>query len=135
VAAFAVAAVLRDLGAVRFWLPQNQRQVPQEVFGVGRSLGALQFGFEMGTGVRTYVTSTAPFIVLLGVILLADGDALVAVAAGFGFGLGRAAMPLSRYLSQRRHAWDARLDAHLRWMVPVSTATCAVGVLVAGIGQ
>lgn len=131
VAAFAVAAILRDLGVVSFWLPQNERQVPQEVFAFGRARGAFQFGYELGTGVRTYVTSTAPFVVLLGVILFADGG-LVALAAGFGFGLGRAVMPLARYLSDQRHAWDARLESQLQWIVPMSTALCAVGVIVAG---
>lgn len=131
VAAFAVAAVLRDLGLVRFWLPQNARQVPQEVFAFGRSRGAFQFGYEMGTGVRTYVTSTAPFVVLVGVVLLADGG-LVALAAGFGFGLGRAAMPLARSLSEHRHAWDDRLKSQLRWIVPASTVVCSIGVLAAG---
>ncbi len=85
----------------------------------------------MGTGVRTYLTSTAPFVVLLGVILLAGGE-LVAVAAGVGFGLGRAVMPLVRYLSEQRHAWDARLKSQLRWIVPASTFVCSVGVLAAG---
>lgn len=131
VAGFAVAAILRDLGVVSFWLPQNERQVPQEVFAFGRSRGAFQFGYEMGTGVRTYVTSTAPFVVLVGVVLLADGG-LIALAAGFGFGLGRAVMPLARYLSEHRHAWDDRLKSQLPWIVPGSTLVCAIGVLAAG---
>lgn len=131
VAAFAVAAILRDMGVVSFWLPQNARQVPQEVFAFGRSRGALQFGYEMGTGVRTYVTSAAPFVVLVGVILLADGG-LVAVVAGVGFGLGRAVMPFARYLSEHRHSWDAQLKSQLRWIVPASTFICSIGVLAAG---
>jgi len=131
VAAFAVAAVLRDMGIVSFWLPQNARQVPQEVFAFGRERGALQFGYEMGTGVRTYVTSTAPFVVLLGVVLLANGS-FVALGAGVGFGLGRALMPLARYLSEQRLAWDAVLATQLRWIVPVSTAVSSIGVLAAG---
>lgn len=69
---------------------------------------------------------------IFGVILFADGGGLVALAAGFGFGFGRAVMPLSRYLSDQRHAWDARLESQLQWIVPASTAMCAVGVLVAG---
>jgi hypothetical protein len=53
--------VLRDWEIIRFRLPENRRQVPQIVFAKGRSRAALQFGFEMGTGVRTYVTATSPF--------------------------------------------------------------------------
>jgi len=131
IAAFGIAATLRDMGVVSFSLPQNARQVPQEVFAFGHSRGAFQFGYEMGTGVRTYVTSTAPFVVLLGVILLVDG-ALVAVVAGFGFGLGRAMMPLARYISEQRHPWDLRLKSHLRWIVPASTFVCSISVLAAG---
>lgn len=129
--AFAFAAVLRDVGVVRFWLPQNARQVPQEVFAFGRARGAFQFGYEMGTGVRTYVTSTAPFVVLLGVVLLADG-AFVGVVAGLGFGLGRAVMPVLRYLSEQRASWDVHLKSQLRWIVPGSTFMCSIGVLAAG---
>ena len=131
VGAFALAAVLRDLGVIRFWLPQNARQVPQEVFAFGRARGAFQFGYEMGTGVRTYVTSTAPFVVLLGVVLLADG-ALVGVIAGLGFGLGRAVMPVLRFLSEQRASWDVHLKWQLRWIVPGSTFICSIGVLAAG---
>lgn len=43
-AAFAVAAILRDMGVVSFWLPENPRQVPQELFTFGRSRGAFQSG-------------------------------------------------------------------------------------------
>lgn len=128
---FAGAAVLRDAGVINFWLPQNERQVPQEVFVPGRFRGALRFGYEMGTGVRTYMTSTAPFVVLFGVVLLGNGR-IVALAAGLGFGLGRALMPLSRYLSQARESWDAALVAQLPWIVPASTLACSVGVIAAG---
>lgn len=56
----------------------------------------------------------------------------MAVAAGVGFGLGRAVMPLARYLSEHRHSWDAQLKSQLRWIVPASTLICSIGVLAAG---
>ncbi|HTE63106.1 MAG TPA: hypothetical protein VK631_22310 [Solirubrobacteraceae bacterium] len=49
--------------------------------------------------------------------------------AGLGFGLGRALMPLSRYFADMRETWDATLTVLLPWMVPTSTAACAIGVL------
>jgi hypothetical protein len=128
VATFAVAAVLRDLHVVHFWLPQNARQVPRDVVAVGRNWGLFRFGYELGTGVRTYVPSTAPFVVLVAVVLLGNGT-VAALIAGLGFGLGRALMPLSRYFADLRESWDAKLTVLLGWMVPTSTAACALGVL------
>lgn len=128
VAAFAVAAVLRELRVVSFWLPQNARQVPREVVAVGRIWGSFRFGYELGTGVRTYVTSVAPFVLLVGVVLLGNGG-LAAFVAGLGFGAGRALMPLSRSFAELRESWDETLNALLPWMVPTSTAASAIGVL------
>ena len=52
--------------------------------------GAFRFGFELGTGVRTYIPSTAPYILLL-VIVATNPPLGLALAAGLGFGVGRAA--------------------------------------------
>lgn len=70
-------------------LPESRRQIPAEVFGGSLVRGAYRFGFELGTGVRTYVPSPAPYILLLAVFLarLTLADALL---VGFGFGVGRA---------------------------------------------
>ncbi|MGH9149385.1 MAG: hypothetical protein ACRD0F_03505 [Acidimicrobiales bacterium] len=74
-------------GVVR--LPESRRQIPAEVFGGGLVRGAYRFGFELGTGVRTYVPSPAPYLVLAAVVLgrltLAQ-----AVLVSAGFGIGRA---------------------------------------------
>ena len=70
-------------------LPESRRQIPAEVFGGSLLRGAYRFGLELGTGVRTYVPSPAPYILLLTVFLgrltLAD-----AILVGLGFGVGRA---------------------------------------------
>ena len=70
-------------------LPESRRQIPAEVFGGSLLRGAFRFGLELGTGVRTYVSSPAPYILLLTLFLgrlkLAD-----AIFVGLGFGLGRA---------------------------------------------
>src|SRR5687768_2438603 len=48
-----VLLVLREFGVLRFWLPQNKRLVPEHVNRHGKVFGPIQFGFEMGTSMRT----------------------------------------------------------------------------------
>lgn len=94
-------AALLGIGALVVWLakegplagrvplPESRRQIPAEVFNHSLIEGAFRFGFELGTGVRTYVASPAPYVLLLAILLgwLPLGWALL--LAG-GFGLGRA---------------------------------------------
>lgn len=124
-AAIAVLAVLRDAGAVRFPLPQNTRQVPQDVLQRDLLRGSLQFGFELGTGVRTYVSSTAPYAVAVALLLVAPGWAGAALA-GIGFGIGRAATPLMRIASPAGDPWDAALRARLKAITIGASAAVAV---------
>jgi hypothetical protein len=123
IVAVALLGLLREVGVVPIRLPQNTRQVPQDVL---RSLvrGALQFGFELGTGVRTYVSATAPYVLAVAVLL--GGQRLpVAILAGLGFGAGRAATPLLRLASGAAADWDRRLGTRLR----VITVAAGVGLL------
>jgi hypothetical protein len=110
---FALVGVLRDVGVVRLRLPQNSRQVPREVLQRRLVRGALQFGFELGTGVRTYLSATAPYVVAVALLLLTPGPA-DAVLAGAGFGIGRAATPLLRFASGTGDGWDTVLQSRLR---------------------
>ncbi|MEU9508617.1 hypothetical protein AB0D32_20345 [Micromonospora sp. NPDC048170] len=113
IVAVAVLGVLRELGLVPIRLPQNARQVPQDVLQRSLRRGALQFGFELGTGVRTYVSASAPYV--LAVALLLGGQPLhVAVLAGIGFGVGRAFTPLARRAAGTGDRWDADLRVRLR---------------------
>ncbi len=73
-------------------LPENRRQIPSDVFSGGLVRGALRFGLELGTGVRTYVPSAAPYLLAVGIVLAGLGLA-PALLAGMAFGVGRA-MPL-----------------------------------------
>lgn len=91
-------------------LPQNARQVPQTVRGRGPSVGGFQFGFEMGTGLRTYMTTALPHVVVVAVVLGANPGA--AVAGGLGFGAGRAMMLMQRGAGSRAGAWDGALLRH-----------------------
>lgn len=112
VVAVAVLGVLRDAGVVRVPLPQNARQVPQTVLTGDVATGSLRFGFEMGTGVRTYVSSTVPYVLVAALVLTAPGI-VTAIAAGAGFGIGRALTPTVRYAAHDGETWDDVLHTHL----------------------
>ena len=102
-------AVLLGAGAVFIWmckagplskvisLPETRRQIPAHVFGGSLARGAYRFGFELGTGMRTYVPSAAPYVLLLAIVL-ARLTLAHALLVGLGFGLGRA-IPLMAELS------------------------------------
>jgi len=104
--AVATLGVLREAGWVRVPLPQNARQIPQEVLMYRVRRGALQFGFELGTGVRTFVSASAPYVLVAG-LLLAHQDPVTTILAGTGFGAGRAVTATIRYAS-RHDEWDDR---------------------------
>lgn len=125
VAVIAGAAVLRDIGLLRLKLPQNARQIPQEVFQRNLLTGSAQFGFELGTGVRTYVTSSAPYVVAFAILLTADGY-IPALLTGLGFGAGRALTPLMRVGSGSPDQWDDRLERRLRAVTVSVCSTLAV---------
>ncbi|MGH9890695.1 MAG: hypothetical protein ACREA0_01665 [bacterium] len=97
------------------------------MFHKGAVGAALRFGFELGTGVRTYLSAGAPYVLALA-LLLADGELLEAIAAGSGFGLGRAAMPLSRSLSEDAENWDRLAEQRFGWIVPGSSFAVTVWV-------
>jgi hypothetical protein len=128
-AALACAAlgVLRDAGVVRLPLPQNARQVPADLLRHrtvrGLVLGAFRFGAELGTGVRTYVPASAPYVVALALLLTHPGPG-ASLAAGAGFGLGRAGTAALGYAS-RQAAWPRRVATRLRWI----TTGCSTAML------
>jgi hypothetical protein len=120
----ALLGLLRELGLVRIRLPQNTRQVPQDVLQRNLLRGALQFGFELGTGVRTYVSASAAYV-LAAAVLLAGGGLPAAILAGLGFGAGRAATPLLRHASGAATDWDARLPGRIR---AIALTACAASL-------
>lgn len=128
-AVLGLLAVARDAGVLRLRLPQNARQVPQDVLQRHLARGALQFGFEMGTGVRTYVSASLPYALALGVLLA--NDVAVALFAGLGFALGRAATPVLRFASGTGEEWDDRLQGRLSLLTlgAAAVATAAWAVL------
>jgi hypothetical protein len=121
----AVLGVAREAGWIRIPMPQNARQIPQEVLRYRIRRGALQFGFELGTGVRTFVSASAPYVVALGLLLAHEGPATT-ILTGTGFGAGRAVTATVRYAS-RHGDWDDRRLARM----PAVALGIAVTVLVA----
>lgn len=124
----ALAVVLRELGLVRFPVPQNARLVPEDVQHL-RQWGALQFGFEMGTGMRTYSPSALPHLVLIAVVLVVPFPAAFAVAAGFA--LGRLAMPLLSNSWSGDGDWTRVWGRSERVVRPVLALTATAALLVA----
>lgn len=124
--AVAVLGVVREAGWVRIPLPQNARQIPQEVLRYRIRRGTLQFGFELGTGVRTYVSASAPYVVALG-LLLAHQSAVTTILAGTGFGAGRAATAAIRYAS-RHDEWDDRRMSRMPLIVGAISLTVPVAL-------
>lgn len=123
----AVATLARDYGLVRFRLPQKERQVPQEIVRLGPGGASLQFGFELGTGMRTYLTAATPYAVAAAILLL--GDPLIGMLAGGSFGVGRALMPLLRHASGDRRTWDRLLEQRLTQIVRGCALIGAVTVI------
>jgi hypothetical protein len=126
--AVALAIALRECGVLRFRVPENARLVPEDVQHL-REWGALQFGFEMGTGMRTYSPSGLPHLVLLAVVLVVPFPAAFAVAAGFA--AGRLAMPLLSNAWSDDGGWSELWARTERWVRPL-LALVVVGSVAAG---
>ncbi|MGQ0716011.1 MAG: hypothetical protein ACT4NP_01630 [Pseudonocardiales bacterium] len=129
VAAIALFVLAGECGLHRIALPHRRAQVPSAVIGAGGDAGALQFGFEMGCGVRTHMPSNLPYLPLVAVLLL--GSWVAALLAGLGFGLGRAGMALGRHHSRDAAWWDRQWQRHERRLRITLTLTAVM--LVAGI--
>jgi hypothetical protein len=114
IAAVALFVLAGECGLHRVALPHRRAQVPSTVIASGGDAGALRFGFEMGSGVRTHMPSNLPYLPLVAVLLVSAWPA--ALASGFGFGLGRAVMALGRHYSGDGTWWDSQWQRHQRWL-------------------
>jgi hypothetical protein len=122
-----IAVLLRQSGVLRFTLPENRRLVPETVFRLGRHLGPLQFGLEMGTGARTYLPSGLPYVGAVAVLMTASVP--LALSAGAGFGLGRALMTLSSLRFDADGGWDQAWRNHARTLAWLTGAAFTVSLL------
>lgn len=93
---------------------QNGRAVPQTIINGPWIAAPLQFGFEMGTGVRTFMPTALPHALL--VLIALSGGIGPGLLAGVGFGAGRAAMPVVRGWSRSPSRWDAALTGSGPWV-------------------
>ncbi len=132
-AALVAVAGLRDVDLLRFPLPENRRLIPQALFRRHPIRAAAQFGFEMGTGVRTYISTTAPYVLAAALVLLAPSY-LAAFSCGIGFGIGRGLMILARYGSASRSEWDMKLDQRLPLIHRSASVVTGIAVFAAVIG-
>lgn len=130
-AVVAVVVLLREAGLVRLPVPENARLVPETVRLRGRVRGPLQFGFEMGTGMRTYSPSALPHLVLLAVLLVMPLPG--ALAAGAGFAAARWLMPVISNAHSADGSWGRIWMAHHR-AIALATALGTVAALAAGVG-
>ncbi|HEX5740448.1 MAG TPA: hypothetical protein VFY17_02700 [Pilimelia sp.] len=131
VAALLLAAVClaADAGLLPVRLPQNARQVPSTVVVDTAGEGALRFGFEMGTGLRTYLPSHLPYAAL-GVAQLLTPWWLTPLA-GAAFGAGRTVVVRAVLRAGDATAWDAAHHRHRRVVQPVLWAAALCCLLVA----
>lgn len=122
--------VAADVTKHRIWFPGARRQVPETVAFRGVQ-GAFQFGFEMGTGLRTYMPVAMPVVVIIATALLGMTPWL-GLACGLAFGSARGALHLLKWYS-RNPGWQASLASlSASWFLPAgSLAGIAMVVVVA----
>jgi len=125
--ALALAVLGREAGLWSFPVPENGRLVPERVQHL-REWGALQFGFEMGTGMRTYSPSALPHLLLIAILLVVPFPA--AFVVGLGFALGRLSMPLLSNAWSDDGAWTEVWARSEKVVRPLLAVVC-VGTLAA----
>ena len=79
-------------------LPEARRQIPATAVAGDAARGALRFGLELGTGVRTYAPTLAPYLLALTILIGRPGLSL-ALLAGLGFGIARGLPLVARALA------------------------------------
>lgn len=91
-----------------------------------------RFGLEFGSGVRTYITSAAPFVVAISVLLLVN-SAWVSMAVGAAFGVGRSLVPIQAALFGTEE-WHTRVGAMTRIVEKGGTGVALALVTAAAFG-
>lgn len=86
----------------------------------------------MGTGVRTFMVGSAPYIVVVAALTVGSRMPSAGALAGLGFGLGRGLVPLGTTMHRDPTAWDQWAAWTGRRVFPVVT-TVTVALLGAGL--
>jgi len=126
-------ALACDVRVLPFRMPQNSRLVPSTILARSDGTGALQFGFEMGTGLRTFMPTHLPYV-LVGVALL-GAEWWLSPLLGACFGVGRALMVRLAVASGDATTWHSSFVRHRRlihmlcWTAAVAcTASIVTGL-------
>ena len=127
--ALAAFTLARDFRMIAVRLPENRRLIPEVVFRQGPITAAARFGYELGTGVRTYVPSTVPYLAGAAILLL-QPPMIHAVAVGAAFGLGRFLMPVLRFTTNDVAAWDATLKRRSAALVATAAVVATLDLAV-----
>ena len=132
VGAVLLLSVTQALGLHDVRLPHRAQIVPQEqVLGQASETGALQFGFEMGTGMRTHMPSNLPYVALGCALIL--GPWWAGLVAGVCFALARLTMAAGRWMNDD---WDLQwTGAYRRNIVVLNLAAVAGAAVVAFAGS
>lgn len=105
--------LLHETSVIRLRLPERREQVPRDRVRSATPRSAIVFGFELGLGFRTYVTATAPYVLLVAIFLVVPSLGLL-ISAAVGFALGRSLVLLVRALLRRPIALTASAYRVLR---------------------
>lgn len=109
-------------------LPSIPRQVDEDwlnqyrgwVYGIG-------FGFQLGAGVLTYITSAAVYVVLAAALLIGHPVAAIAIGVAFGLTRGLTLLPARSIQSpQALISFHRRLDRSASAVRIASTSTLAL---------
>lgn len=121
----------RDLGIISFPLPQRAAQIPQEVLFANPGRASIQFGFEFGSGLRTFVTTSMPYLLLFS-LWMTQVSVVQYLAAAVGFGVGRSFLTVYRLFGPRDPELFAGVVARAAVVLKAVSIVCG-GVLAAAL--
>jgi hypothetical protein len=130
VAAWSTA--VSDTSPFGWHLPVHHRQVNEVWLTTFRPwVYAGGFGLQIGSGLATYITTAAVYLLLVLAALTASPAIAVALATGFGLGRGLAVLLARRITSiEQLHSFHRRFE---QWREPVRWAVIAGQLGVAGV--
>lgn len=128
-----------DLGFGGLRLPTVRRQVNENWLGAYRGwVYGAGFGFQLGLGAVTIVTTSAVYLTLLAALLAADPTAGALIGGAFGLIRGLAVLPAWRVRSpERLFGFNSRVErmaALARLLTPIGLAAILAWAALAAMG-